>query len=176
MFDPTIFENIKVVLEGNIYDLDLQGLIHVTNRVDSVDLSRMSRLYQVEFKLSEKDRIKAAIHLKGDTYDLAREILELNEEEQTDGIGCVITVVLYTFVEDLEKCNSIEQTLLKIWSFRPVITQEVSFVYQSGSVVHDDFKIKITLDFYRKINENNIEDIEGILNHIVRSMDVLQKI
>ncbi|HBI05129.1 MAG TPA: hypothetical protein DDY49_14000 [Paenibacillaceae bacterium] len=174
MFDPTIFENIKVVLEGSIYDLDLQGLIQVTNRVDSVDLSRMSRLFQLEFKLSEKDRIKAVIHLKADTYDLAGEILEL--AEHTDSIGCVLTVVLYTFVEDPEKCSSIEETLLKIWSYRPVITQEVSFMYQSGTAVSDDFKIKVTIDFHRKINESNMEDIEEILNHIVRSMDALKRI
>lgn len=136
----------------------------------------MSRLFQIEFKLSEEDRIKAVINLKADTYDLAGEILELNEDEYTDSIGCVLTVVFYTFVEDPEKCKSIEETLLQIWSYRPVITQEVSFLYQSGSAVSDDFKIKINLDFHRKINENNMEDIGEIMNHILRSMDVLKEI
>lgn len=176
MFDPTIFENIKVVLEGSIYDLDLRGLIQVTNRVDSIDLSRMSRWFQLEFKLAEKDKIKAAIHLKADTYDLAGEILELHEGEPSSSIGCEITVILYTFVEDPEECSSIEETLLKIWSYRPVITQEVSFIYQSGSAKSDDFKIKIMLDFKRKINESNMEDIEEILTHIIRSMSALKAI
>ena len=32
MFDPTIYDNIKVVLEGAVYDLDLEGKIIITTK------------------------------------------------------------------------------------------------------------------------------------------------
>ncbi|MDF0725751.1 hypothetical protein PY093_03360 [Cytobacillus sp. S13-E01] len=39
MFDPTIFDNLKVVIEGEVYDLDLTGDFLVTNRSDSIDIA-----------------------------------------------------------------------------------------------------------------------------------------
>lgn len=175
MFDPTIYENIKVVLEGSLYDLDLKGIIHVTNRQDLVDLSRMSRNFQLEFQLVGEDRTKGEISLKADTYDLAAEILELDGVEDSSTVGCTLHVTFHTFIEDPEECEGIEEKLLQIWSYRPLITQEVSFVYHSGAAGHDDFKDKILLDFHRKINEDNMEDIEEILTHMIRSMKVLGK-
>lgn len=34
MFDPTAFDNMKVVIEGAIYDLDLDGEISIIDRND----------------------------------------------------------------------------------------------------------------------------------------------
>ncbi|QNG61538.1 hypothetical protein H4O14_08705 [Bacillus sp. PAMC26568] len=41
MFDPTAFDNLKVVLEGEIYDADLEGIIEVIKRKDIVDLQQL---------------------------------------------------------------------------------------------------------------------------------------
>ena len=56
MFDPTIFDNLKVVAEGAVYDLDLQGEILITNRIDQVDLATLSRYYAITFrKINQKE-------------------------------------------------------------------------------------------------------------------------
>lgn len=175
MFDPTIYENIKVVLEGDLYDLDLKGIIQVTNRQDLVDLSRMSRIFQLEFQLTGEGRTKGEISLRADTYDLAAEILEMDGVQDSSSVGCTLHVAFHTFIEDPEECGQIEENLLQIWSYRPLITQEVSFMYHSGEAGHDDFKDKILLDFHRKINEDNMDDIEEILTHMIRSLKVLGK-
>ncbi len=35
MFDPTAFDNLKVIVEGAVYDFDLHGDILVTDRKDN---------------------------------------------------------------------------------------------------------------------------------------------
>ncbi|WP_455663148.1 hypothetical protein [Pradoshia sp.] len=47
MFDPTVFENLKVVTEGAFYDLDLSGELAVIDRHDYIDLAHMSRNYEI---------------------------------------------------------------------------------------------------------------------------------
>ncbi|UOK56770.1 hypothetical protein MGI18_18515 [Bacillus sp. OVS6] len=56
MFDPTAFDNLKVVLEGAIYDADLGGFITVIGRKDLVDLAAMSRCYQNTFQLKKETK------------------------------------------------------------------------------------------------------------------------
>ncbi|UTW70295.1 hypothetical protein KHA80_06930 [Anaerobacillus sp. HL2] len=41
MFDPTIYENLKVVIEGEVYDHDMNGRILII-QIDIVDLATMS--------------------------------------------------------------------------------------------------------------------------------------
>ncbi|PQD96983.1 hypothetical protein CYL18_03645 [Pradoshia eiseniae] len=47
MFDPTVFENLKVVAEGAFYDFDLDGDIAVIDRHDFIDLAHMSRKFEI---------------------------------------------------------------------------------------------------------------------------------
>ncbi|GAA3327145.1 hypothetical protein GCM10020331_065930 [Ectobacillus funiculus] len=77
MFDPTVFENLKVVAEGAVYDLDLAGAILVTNRRDVIDLASMSRTYSIAFMLRDAEYdITALFSLTADVKNLAGEILE----------------------------------------------------------------------------------------------------
>jgi hypothetical protein len=41
MFDPTAFDNMKVVLEGALYDLDIMGEIIITDRNDLFNTAKM---------------------------------------------------------------------------------------------------------------------------------------
>lgn len=47
MFDPTAFDNLKVIVEGAVYDFDLHGDILVTDRKDMMDLASLSRIYHI---------------------------------------------------------------------------------------------------------------------------------
>ncbi len=53
MFDPTAYDNLKVILEGLVYDYDLAGEIIVTKRNDLVNLADLSRTFQIHFSLTE---------------------------------------------------------------------------------------------------------------------------
>ena len=53
LFDPTAFDNMKVVLEGAVYDRDLFGDILIVSRDDLVNLATLSRKFTIEFVLKE---------------------------------------------------------------------------------------------------------------------------
>jgi IS4 transposase len=50
MFDPTAFDNMKVIIEGLLYDKDLDGEYEITDRNDFVNLSKMDRLFSIRYK------------------------------------------------------------------------------------------------------------------------------
>ncbi|KPV55085.1 periplasmic component, partial [Paenibacillus sp. A3] len=50
MFDPTIFDNLKVVLEGHLYDLDAEQTIRVIGREDFIDLASMKRIFSMRIR------------------------------------------------------------------------------------------------------------------------------
>lgn len=173
MFDPTIYENIKVVLEGEIYDVDLNGKILVTMRKDLVDLATMSRNFIIQFKLLESlKKIYAEINLIANTEDLANEILERNDAKS----GCEIIIKFYTIVTDPKsECKRINNKLNVIWDNRPEIRQKLSYIYDLSETNRAELLNEISLNFGRKIDEENISDIHNLVEYTVKSLAELSK-
>ncbi|MFS1512681.1 hypothetical protein VQL36_09620 [Chengkuizengella sp. SCS-71B] len=173
MFDPTIFDNIKVVLEGIVYDLDLEEIIQITDRKDQVDLASMSRTYSIQFSKKQNKKINAQCSLSTSVEDLSMEILEHDVQQP----GCklevnfVIDFVGQSIDEVSNQAQIIEKTLQKIWDNRPHITQKFSFESNQESVVLIQNEIK--LDFKRKINENQLTDLEALMDQVILSLDTL---
>ncbi|HHW37566.1 MAG TPA: hypothetical protein GXX18_10070 [Bacillales bacterium] len=173
MFDPTIFDNLKVVAEGAVYDLDLEGEILITNRMDQIDLAKLSRYYAVTFR--KKDEGDNSVHgefrIYADVHDLSAEIMEIAEQS----IGCQIEVVFFTTVKDPKKdCEAIQSALLEIWGDRPSITQEISYHYDTHTPVK--MKNTIFLKFDRKIGEAQVDDLPIMVDYMVGSIDHLNEL
>jgi hypothetical protein len=178
LFDPTVYENIKVVVEGAVYDLDLAGTILVTNRTDRVELSTMARSYSIQFQESQEDMEKetglqsgrAEIKLIATIEDLSSEILELDDASP----GCQMEILFYTQVLDIEKeCEEIDKLLKDVWENRPSIEQSLSFTY--GDKVNF-YQNRISLDFGRKINEEQIEDIPTLVDLMFHTLQRLNQL
>ena len=171
MFDPTIYENIKVVLEGEIYDIDLSGQIEVTKRRDLIDLAQMSRKFIIQFKLvnSIKENY-AEIHLLAKTEDLAYEILETSHNENP---GCAITIKFFTNVKNEDECEEILNILNKIWDYRPKVSQRLTYPYEKVKSKNRKLVNEINLNFGRKIDEDNIDDIHNLVGHTLKSLNSL---
>jgi hypothetical protein len=170
MIDPTIFDNLKVIAEGAVYDLDLMGTVSVTDRVDSVDLASMSRTYSISFCQNDAghDSIVAELRLKAGVKDLSEEILE----RQKYSSGCILEVLFNTQLKKIdEDCGKIENQLKEIWGKRPQILQKVSFVYGEEDRTYQN---EITLQFDRKINEAQADDIPVIVSHMLQSFSALK--
>jgi hypothetical protein len=170
MFDPTIFDNLKVVLEGAVYDLDLTGIIFVTNRIDQVDLAAMSRRYAIEFREKDTARgeTRAEISLLASIQDLAGEMIP---KEKDSPSGCLLEIRFYRKIKDMEKeCILIHKRLEQIWEDRPNVKQTISFVYGEPRI---NYRHEILLDFGRKINEAQMEDIPTLVDHTVHSIQSL---
>ncbi|MEW9698804.1 hypothetical protein [Paenibacillus sp. SI8] len=167
MFDPTIFDNVKVVLEGAVYDLDLDGVILVTQRSDLINLSSMSRTFAIEFTKKTKLPSKAEISLHAHLSDLAAEILE----NTSAAPGCILTVKLFTSVKQPEReCPIIGTELSSIWGHRPQLSQLLSYEYGSNEVMYNN---QITLNFGRKIDESHIDDFGNLIDCAIQSLEWL---
>ncbi|RKD21143.1 hypothetical protein BEP19_15315 [Ammoniphilus oxalaticus] len=165
MFDPTIFDNLKVVLEGAVYDLDAIGMIGVTNRSDRVDLAHMSRDYMLQFReQAVEDGGLAELRLAVDSTDLMNEILE--KGDRFTGCRLTLTVEIETMDPD-QLCPRIQETMQEIWENNPKITQRLTFIF--GTRV---YRNRVTLDFERKINE----DLETFVDHALLSLQNMNQL
>ncbi|MBE9917646.1 hypothetical protein G8C92_26885 [Paenibacillus donghaensis] len=167
MFDPTIFDNLKVAFENQLYDLDnLDGLIRITGRTDRLEMSVMSREFAIRFELAAAPGIFAEIRLEASLADLAAEILELKGESP----GCALRIGFgMTGVRAETDCEKIGQILQEIWPGIPLV-QTLSRVYGQASDVYDN---AAELRFGRKINEEQMQDISELITHALRTLEEL---
>ncbi|MNW37797.1 hypothetical protein D3C74_148500 [compost metagenome] len=171
MFDPTIFDNLKVVVEGAVYDLDLCGELQVVDRNDRVELSTMSRYYAIKFTLPDRTDCSAELRLWADTKDLAGEILEL-DSTLAEIHGCHLQPVFYKYVNkdnaELE-CVASETLAHKIWGDAHLV-QKISYTYGD----HNSNALQeITVSFRRKFGEEVIEDVPQMIEHMVMMLERL---
>ncbi len=165
MFDPTIYENVKVVLEGELYDRDLEGEISITNRKDLVDLASLSRMYEVQF--NENQYVKVTIQLHADLVSFSAEQLQLEDVEA----GCEINISFDVSISETEECADIEEDIRSIWGSRPSVSQTVSFTFNQ----EDNLQSHIELEFNRRINEDQISDLSDLIEYAIQTSRLLNE-
>lgn len=180
MFDPTVFENVKVVMEGAIYELDLARKIAITKREDLIDLSTLSRSYALRFTAITdgfETPAEAELRLHADLGDLASEILELEDGDGKIKPGCSLEAAFFLDLRHKDKqdeeCGKIRDTLERIWGHRFTVKQALTFDYGTPAPVYHN---RITVDFGRKFGEEVIEDIANLLDHMVLSLIELHQL
>jgi len=180
MFHPLVFDNIRVVLEGGVYDRDFEGAITITDRSDVMDMATFQRLFQIDFEPAaaahQERAVKARMQLRTGLADIAAEQLE---QPLTDHIGCTICIHFFTEVHGVpDEPQRITAILNDIWGNRPYITQTISSRLEEHRVEWppQTYHNQITLDFHRKIDEGNIDDLRDLIDHTVQSLASLQAI
>jgi len=171
LYDPTIFENLKVAFENQVYDLDnLDRKVTITNRVDRMDFAIMARDFAIQFTLVDQPDVTAEIVLRASVNDLAGEILELLSQN----LGCSLLIRFNKRVQNVAiQCKQIEQALNIIWETDIQLTQTVSFVYEQEASTDQNL---IEVKFKSKINEEHMGDIADFLDHVLESLEVLNAI
>ena len=180
MFHPLVFDNLRVVLEGAVYDRDFDGLITITNRSDVMDLATFQRKFQLEFHQAGRDggdphTVFARVQLWTTLADIAAE--QLQEPQLTEVIGCTICIHFYLPVQDVpQETGEIAELLNRIWGSRPLLRQTVKADVDGLAPAWPPSRYvnQVTLDFERKIGEGNIEDLRDLLDHTVLSLQSLQ--
>jgi len=165
MFDPTVFDNLKVVIEGALYDLDLEGQLLITDRQDQVEMAKMGRHYRITFKDKAIDEIQAYLNLKIDLDNLVTELQRLDEHKP----GCHLEIGFVFKLESLDICPTIERVLTTIWGDEREIEQQISFQYGTNNQYTNNSKIT----FHRLIQEDNIDDILEMINYIIETIHQL---
>ena len=168
MFDPTIFENLKVALENIVYDLDnLDQRVLVTGRTDIQDMAVMSRKFTLRFELVPATGVAAEICLEAYLKDLAAEILELPGENP----GCSLSLRFYMNLHGGPSvCERIQKVMDIIWEPEVPPVQTLSYVHGESS---NRLSNRIELKFPRKINEHNMTELPSLTLHIIRTLEEL---
>ena len=171
MYDPTVFENLKVAFENHVYDLDnIERKINIINRTDRMDFSIIKRDFSIEFVLFDKPAVSAEIIIEASLEELASEILETPGKNP----GCTLQLKFQKDVMDVpSECKNIELALKQIWEGDITITQHVSFEY---GYLEQNYVNTTLLSFQQKINEDNMSEIEDFLASVIESLELLHDI
>lgn len=172
MFDPTAFDNMKVVLEGALYDLDLSGKILIIDRDDLVNIAKLSRKFEVTFRLSDEtegNRVRATFGLEAKLENLAAELLspELNK---LAGCNLILTFTM-EHRNELIIFERIDRLLQRIWGSERLITQTVHYnpLANNGEIIN-----LVKIDFDRLIYEDQMADLNGMLNFMVITLEEIR--
>lgn len=170
MFDPTVFENLKVAFENHLYDLDnINQKILIQNREDRMDFATLSRCLSLEFILVDQPGVVAELRLETLLEDLAGEILEFPEAQP----GCALLLRFTKRVsEPQEQCQQIEQALYSIWEDDIQLTQTLGFVYGQDSGFINNIEVK----FRPKLTEEHMGEIKNFLKYVLESLELLNRI
>lgn len=169
MFDPTAFDNMKVVLEGALYDLDLKGDIVIADRNDIINTAKWSRLFEAGFTLPDNNSIMAKFVLKAELENLAAELLPGFLSEQKS--GCFIRLSFLLLNEKITDYQKVEKAVSDIWGSNRSINHAVTF-----DPLHNSSKKKyeITVDFERIISEDQMDDLIEMVDFMIMTLKRLQ--
>lgn len=174
MFDPTAFENIKVVIEGDIYDRDLSGEIIVIDRNDWINAAKLSRKYEISFtkKGFEPDQLSAAMTIEAGLENLAAELLESRNAQQL--AGCVAGIS-FSLIHKNEKSifKAVQEVLEGIWGKDRTIMQTV-MIEPLENKSHIQNHVKIA--FNRLVFEEQIDDLSEMIGYMINSLENLKKL
>ncbi|MFS0781504.1 hypothetical protein [Bacillus sp. 1P06AnD] len=168
MFDPTAYENFKVILEGSIYEHDFTGDIKVIDRSETIDLSILSRCFSMTFVKIGQEKVKGRVILHSSLADLADEILE--QDRMLPGAFIDIHFLYGSKEQETPKgLKQIRDCLLEVWGKerQVVITERRSFDGDTFS----PYEYCAQLSFNRKISEGQSEDLYDLITYCMKSLD-----
>lgn len=170
MFDPTAFENMKVVLEGAIYDRDLDGAIHILDRNDYINSAKLSRKYEVVFsneKATCGSSVKCRLTLEAGLENLAAELLPAVHSESSSGCHLIVS---FSFMHknEIELFQEINDVLKEIWGHDREIRQTITL---NPFLEETWIKNKTTIKFNRLIKENHMDDLIIMIDHMIESIE-----
>ncbi|MTH52086.1 hypothetical protein GKZ89_01615 [Bacillus mangrovi] len=168
MFDPTVFDNLKVILEGLVYDFDLDGLIHIRNRSDTVDLADMSRTWSI--RMLERGRPEGAS--AGISLSVAAGELVSEWSGRKTAPGCRLLVTFSV------SSNDGDAGLRRLKAIQPEWEAETDFGMKTSydpSAKEIEFVNEITFTFRHLITEDHAGDMEAFVESVYRTIARINK-
>lgn len=170
MFDPTAFDNMKVVVEGALYDLDLDGIIKIIDRNDLVNLAKMSRKYEISYTYNMSP-IKCTVEMEGKLANFAAELLDTVKANLV-GVEIVLRFEL-EHKNDEQIFQQIQEKTEKIWGKERTIEQRITAnPFQQKQHITNS----ISIYFNRLILEDQIDDLIHMLEYIEKTNEQLLEI
>jgi len=177
MFDPTIFDNWKVVLEGALYDLDREGEAEVIGREDLVDLASLSRSFRIGAR-RPGGGCRAELRLSSGLVDFAAERYELRLTEQgPPGIRLEIRFTLPG--GRIRDAKALHDALRPLWGAEAELCHRVRIEVDPDAppeqaAASGGSAYEIGVLFHEKRGEERIGDVDGLLRRLLDSLDALE--
>ncbi|WP_338470019.1 hypothetical protein R4Z10_14535 [Niallia sp. XMNu-256] len=170
MFDPTAFENIRVVLEGIFYDKDLAGELIIIDRNDTINTAKLSRIYDVSFQLQPSEiinepKITCKITIEAKLQNLSAELLpSLRTKNEA---GCIFfSEFIFEHEKDEFFLKQIESILKETWKKVKIKQTVVYEPFKRGKKMeHHGF-----LEFNQLLTEDHMNDLPDIAQQIVETL------
>ncbi|ESU30220.1 hypothetical protein G3A_22955 [Bacillus sp. 17376] len=174
MFDPTAYENIKVVIEGDIYDRDLSGEIIVIDRNDWINAAKLSRKYEISFTKTgyQPDLLSAMMTIEAGLENLSAELLESVKAKQLAGCKVNISFSLH-HKNEMVVFKEVHRWLEEIWGRDRAIVQ-TALLDPLGD--KPTIKSHVQVSFNRLIYEEQIDDLSEMVDYMIASLEKIKKI
>jgi hypothetical protein len=160
MFDPTAFDNLKVVIEGEVYDFDLSGEISILDRKDLFDFAHYERTYVIEY--SRPDMTSSiTLELRADMGHFLAERKAIRSKNKA---GAAIRFI-YTGNEDLHDRKAELESAWgadKGWEWLDI-----------HSSAHP-LKVQGMLSFNRVITEEMVDDVLHMVSFSIETLDMIK--
>ena len=160
MFDPSVFENLKVIVEGAFYDLDLEGELAVIDRHDYVDLAYMSRIFEISTRLnaSNEKTVECTFTLSAGLQSFSSE--KLSPKTKRDP-GCELKLTFRYINPDhpLRKIHFLKQIWDKGYQYRVFKHTPIGFK-------HEDSFVTIEIKQEKPVYEDEMEQLHTYVSHI----------
>jgi hypothetical protein len=166
LFDPTAFENMRVVIDGFFYDKDLDGEIQIIDRNDFVNIAKLSREYSIQLRMTaSRKKWNATYFLKAGLDNLASELLQLSAKK----VGCIVGLeFMVRHPNEKGYFDKIQSYLKDYWGDNRTIHQLVQLDPLSDHT--GDIENKITIQFNRLVSEDQIDDLLAIGDHMLDTL------
>lgn len=167
--DPTIFDNLKVVLEGSLYDLDREGRLRVADRADLVDMASLQRIFRLGFVLpKEPRRVYGEVEISSELLDFAAEWKHLHVIEEKPGVRVWLRFILEQWPADEETIRRVHEEMKQRWEATDLYhTLEKTMIPGAGQ---EENRYICTLVFRDKIDEENAGEIPLLWEHVRKTM------
>jgi len=179
MFDPTIFDNWKVVLEGAVYDIDREGGAEVIGREDLVDLASLSRSFRIAAR-RPGGSCRAEVRLDAGLADFAGERYELRLSGlEPPGIRLELRFTLPG--ARIRDVGALHASLGRLWGAAEAeICHRVRIEVDPSAPPLDaaapaGSAYEIAVLFLGKRNEDTLDDVEGLLSRMLVALDALEE-
>jgi hypothetical protein len=158
MFDPTAYENLKVVMQGALYELDLMGSLKVINREDIIDLASLGRRYSLTLSNPDKDGVTVTVTLTAGLKEWNAEAYPKPGAEP----GAMLQV---QYQSEGSRFSDLVMTKLENWwgqrrnmEWREITSSSEPFLHQG------------IVKFNRIITEEMVDDLEEVVVHVENSL------
>jgi len=162
MFDPTAFDNMKVIVEGILYDKDLDGDYLIIDRDDFMNLSKMNREFSITYKKNNvKSNVSCKFTLAATAKDLYSELLTSSED-----VGCYVEQTFF-FNKEIE-AEILQRSLMLLQNHT---AQQFNVFHNIKQSFFEKNKTETSLiiKFINKITEEECDQLEELI-HITEIM------